>query len=337
MIGASKGRTSRLDGQPDLFSGSEPDRMADAVEPAADSSDLLDLGTRLPRGLYLGTSSWAFPTWAGLVYRRHVDAALLARAGLAAYARHPLLTAVGIDRTFYAPLPVEAYAGYAAQVPEHFRFLVKAPLMCTTPYLHAGGGQRPGSNPRFLDGGYAAEAFVAPCQAGLRGKAGVLVFQFPPLGRAVTAAPARFAARLTRFLEALPRGPIYAVEVRDRALLGHDLLRALADGGARLCLGVHPRMPDAVAQGKLAAALPRGPLVVRWNLRAGWTYEQARVRFHPFDRLVDEDPATRAALVDLCRRALTDGQPAFVIANNKAEGSAPLTLVKLAAAIAPPR
>ena len=40
---------------------------------------------------------------------------------------HPLLRAVSLDRTFYAPIPVEAYADYAERVPDDFRFLVKAP------------------------------------------------------------------------------------------------------------------------------------------------------------------------------------------------------------------
>lgn len=47
-----------------------------------------------------------------------------------------------------------------------------------------------------------------------------------------------------------------------------------------------------------------------------------------------EDPETRAAAVDLVAAALAAGRPAFVIANNKAEGSAPLTLEKLADALA---
>jgi hypothetical protein len=78
--------------------------------------------------------------------------------------------------------------------------------------------------------------------------------------------------------------------------------------------------------------------VVRWNLRAGFTYEQAKARYYPFDRLVDEDPATRAALTGLSLRALDEGQTAFVVFyNNKAEGSAPLTVAKLAEAIASAR
>jgi len=76
-----------------------------------------------------------------------------------------------------------------------------------------------------------------------------------------------------------------------------------------------------------------GPLIVRWNLRAGYSYEEAKARFTPFDRLIDEDSATRESIARLCTATLAAGHECTVIANNKAEGSAPLTLIKLAQAI----
>jgi hypothetical protein len=74
---------------------------------------------------------------------------------------------------------------------------------------------------------------------------------------------------------------------------------------------------------------PAGPVIVRWNLRPGLHYEEARNRYFPFNRLVDEDPPTRLSLALLARDALLAGQPVWIIANNKAEGSAPLSLLKL--------
>ena len=81
------------------------------------------------------------------------------------------------------------------------------------------------------------------------------------------------------------------------------------------------------------AGFGHGPLVVRWNLHAGYAYEQAKARYAPFDHLLEEDPATRESIARLAAATLAAGYPAFVIANNKAEGSAPLTLIKLAQAI----
>jgi hypothetical protein len=77
----------------------------------------------------------------------------------------------------------------------------------------------------------------------------------------------------------------------------------------------------------------KGPLVVRWSLASGFRYDDAKSRYAPFDRLIDPDIPTRGTLAHLIHVALKSGQPSFVIANNKAEGSAPLTAIELARAV----
>jgi hypothetical protein len=59
-------------------------------------------------------------------------------------------------------------------------------------------------------------------------------------------------------------------------------------------------------------------------------YEAAGRRYAPFDRLVDADPSSRTVITMLCLEALASHRPAFVIVNNNAEGSAPLSVGKLA-------
>lgn len=333
------GQGAGLSGPFDLFGADAPPsgplsaRPASRapVGPAAPSERIAALGRALPPQLHLGTSSWAFPGWAGVVYDRSAPEAVLAREGLRAYSAHPILRCVGIDRTYHATLPARDFARYASQVPAAFRFLVKGPGLVTDPFIRAARGKPAGANPRFLDAHFAAAHFVAPCLEGLGPKAGPVVFQFPPLGRAWIRDRARFVDRLHRFLADLPRGPRYAVEIRDRELLGPALAASLRAADACYCFGVHPRMPDLEAQAAAMAA--RGPLIARWSLHGGLAYEQARSQYAPFDRLVDADPDTRAAVAALCARALAAGAPAFVIANNKAEGSAPHTLIGLAEAI----
>ena len=142
----------------------------------------------LPATIRLGTSSWSFPGWTGIVYAprdgRQETEQRLARGGLAAYARHPLFRTVSLDRTFYAPLPVDDYARYAAAVPGDFRFVVKAPAAVTDPFLRSGGVVA-GENPSFLDAALAATACIGPAVTGLGATLGAIVFQFPPLGRAL--------------------------------------------------------------------------------------------------------------------------------------------------------
>jgi uncharacterized protein YecE (DUF72 family) len=320
-----------------LFGAEEPSpKSPKAAKPARDpapatvDADAAALGAGLPSSLYLGTSSWAFPGWAGLVYAEAMSESLLSKRGLVAYSRHPLFRTVGLDRSFYAPLAETDYAAYAAQVPDHFRFVTKATNTCTDAYIRGSGGRIAGDNPRFLDAALVTEQFVGPCSAGLGAKAGPLVFQFSPMGKAAAAQPERFADRLHAFLEKLPPGPLYAVELRDPALLTPQLVYALNDTGARYCVGINPRMPGVPQQLEAMYGLAPGPLVARWNLHAGYAYEEAKEHYRPFNRLVDEDPQSREALADACVASVMGSQPAFVTANNKAEGSSPLSMAKLA-------
>ena len=65
-------------------------------------------------------------------------------------------------------------------------------------------------------------------------------------------------------------------------------------------------------------------------LNRKFDYEGAKTAYEPFDRLVDEDVRSRKMIAELCRLALRAGRPAYVIINNKAEGSAPLSVLRLA-------
>ncbi|MEI7295452.1 DUF72 domain-containing protein [Paraburkholderia tropica] len=327
-----------------------PKRRARGVLPAELAQDVLDLGAELPPGVRLGTSSWSFPGWRGLVYGDDYSNSKLARDGLAAYGAHPLLRSVSIDRSFYAPLTVTDYLRYAQQVPDHFRFIVKAPALITDASVRGDRGEPVSANPCFLNPELAAREFVEPCLAGLGAKAGALVFQFPPLTDQLLADPTTFVERLAAFLAALPPLPApaadaapgdatcYAVEIRDAILLTPRFVRMLRAAGVRYCVGLHARMPDPLRQAAALALMdgeaPAGPLIVRWSLHSGFKYEQAKARYEPFDKLVDEDPHTRDALAELAARYVIAGQPVLITTNNKAEGSAPLTCQKLARAIA---
>jgi uncharacterized protein YecE (DUF72 family) len=303
---------------------------------AIPAPDLVALGARLPAGALLGTSSWSFPGWSGLVYARRHGESELSRAGLTAYASHPVLRAVGIDRTFYAPIAARDYAAYASQVPAGFRFLVKAPAAVSDAAVRDERGRATRRNEGFLDPRRTVDQFVGPALEGLGARAGPLVFQLSPLPREFALDPPAFAARIHAFLAAIraetPRAML-AVEVRNAEVVGDPLAQALRAAGAHYCYGVHARMPAVAEQAARMAAVGSGPLVARWSLHAGLQYEEAKAGYAPFNRLVDPDLPTRATLAELAARAIGGGHDAIIIANNKAEGCAPLTVVELARAI----
>jgi len=296
----------------------------------------------LPNDIRLGTSSWFFPGWRGLVYDGVHPQVALSKQGLAAYAQIPLLRTVSLDRTFYAPITTVQYQRYAQQVPDHFSFVVKAPALVCDAVMRDDEGRGKVPNPHFLDAAIAAREFVVPCLEGLGPKAGPLVFQVSPLPRGLVEEAATLIERLAAFFAALPselgpHRPIYALELRNAELLTPRLMKMLASAGVRYCVGLHDRMPEVERQEIALKALDGetpGPLVVRWNLHRGFLYQAAKQRYEPFDRLLDEDPETRLVLARMVANAFKAKRKVWITANNKAEGSAPLSLVKLAEEIA---
>jgi uncharacterized protein YecE (DUF72 family) len=314
------------------------------VEAAPVTSEERALAAQLPERLWLGTSSWSFPGWDGLVWARSYEEKTLAHEGLRAYAERPLLNGVGLDRTHYAPITAEAYAAYRAQTPAGFRMLVKAhdDLTLARFPTHARYGQRKGQvNPGFLDAAYARDVVIEPTVEGLGDRLGVLLFQFAPQDLTVVGGPLAFAERLCAFLEALPalpHGAGYAVEVRNEALLTDAYREALTSTGTSHCLNAIHGMPsvreqvmrvrEAVAPARDDALPPW--VVVRWMLRRGYSYGEAFERYHPFSRIVDDDAATRGEIARVLEHALQGGKRAIVTVNNKAEGCAPKSLEALA-------
>lgn len=328
--------------QLDLFGGPPQEQPPEpparrALGPAAVPEELAALARRLPPLLRFGTSSWAYPGWAGIVYDQPATQQRIAREGLGPYARHPLLRAVGIDRSYYGPLRRDEFAAYAAQVPADFRFLVKAHEACTIAVWprHARYGKSRGlPNDRFLDPAYASEVVVGPAVEGLGDRLGPLLFQFAPQDFGALGGSRWLVDRLHTFLQALPRGPLYAVEVRNRDLMTGAYAAALDDVGACHCLNVYPGMPPARAQWSRTRQDRAPALVCRWMLHPTMDYERAEARYDPFDALVDEDPKNREELAQVCLQAADLGLPTYVIVNNKAEGSSPRTVARLAARIA---
>jgi uncharacterized protein YecE (DUF72 family) len=261
-----------------LFPDAEP--AGTTVGPAAESDEVRRLASALPEGLRLGTSSWSFPGWAGIVYDRVVPERTLARDGLAAYAMNPLFRTVGLDRTYYRPIPTSTFASYAQDVPDGFRFLVKADRRLTSPTDPDAPGRR-APNPDFLDPAYAIREVVTPALEGLGPKLGPLLLQFSPGPVEVFGGAHAFAERLARFLGALPAGPLYAVELRTPELLTERYAAALEATGAAHGYTVHPAMPSIDRQTALIAPHYQPALVIRWMLQPQLRYEAAKKPIRP--------------------------------------------------------
>lgn len=234
------------------------------------------------------------------------------------------------------------YAAYAARVPDDFRFVVKAPSLVADAMMRSENGRGVQPNPAFLNPELAVREFVEPALAGLGQRLGALVFQLSPLPAQLLQHLPDIIRKIGSMLQALPPvrpgapDGVVAVEVRDPEFLTPAFAEMLREAGATYCLGLHAKMPSIADQLPLLRALWPGPLVCRWNLHrrhGAYGYEEAKRLYGAFDRLVDPDVETRTALARVIAGTIGAGYPAYVTISNKAEGSAPLSVIALAEAV----
>ncbi len=286
------------------------------------------LSAALPPGLRMGTSSWSFPGWQGIVYTRRRSAAVLSKDGLREYVQHPLLRTVGIDRSYYAPMPEADLTQYAASLPEGFVCCIKAPAAVTSPTLRDRGRHLP--NPDFLSADRFERDLLAPLARSFAAHTGPVLLQFAPTTHKRASDAEAFIDGLDALLDRLPRAFSYAVELRDRWVLTDRYRTVLARHGASHVYNYWSAMPMPGAQARIVPPEAQPSVVIRLLLRPGTWYEEQRQVFAPFDRLVEPDEAMRRDVIDLIRRSVNAGRGVFLLVNNKAEGSSPLTIEALA-------
>jgi len=297
-----------------------------------------ELAQALPSYVRLGTSTWTFPGWKGILYEGAPSQDELVRAGLHAYARHPLFRTVGIDRSYYGPLQDKDLEGYAAQVRgTEFLAVSKVWEEITTIAFpaHPRFGERAGArNPSFLDPDRTMNEVLAPYARQFADHTGPFVFEIPPAPQGSLPDEREFSAAIARLLTALPTQFRYAFELRNRELLTTRYLDTLRAHGAAHCFNMWTAMPTVGRQLDLPGTITSDVVVCRLMLPPATRYEAMKKAYEPFDRIVREQPDMRS---DVVRLALAceelSVKALFVLVNNKAEGSAPLTVKALAEAI----
>jgi uncharacterized protein YecE (DUF72 family) len=247
------------------------------------------------------------------------------------YARFPLFRTVGIDSSFYAPPTEEALAAYTAHLPVGFPCVSKVWNELTVhTFSQAQDKGRAGQrNPDFLNPDLFLEAVYEPYRRSFADHAGPFVFEFQAIGRGSDITPERFADRLDEFFTALPREAMYAVEIRNEEFLTPMYFAVLREHGVAHVFSSWTRMPPIGAQLDHPGSVTGSFLVARALLRPGRTYDEAVDAFAPYDRIQDPSPDLRSDLLRLIETAVRTRIPAYLLVNNRAEGSAPLTVAEV--------
>ena len=289
------------------------------------------MAARLPPSVRFGASSWNYPGWQGLVYHREYGGRGASARMLEEYARFPLFRTVGIDSSFYAPPTEETLTSYAERLPPGSPCVSKVWNQLTVQtFTPAQDKARAGQvNPDFLNPDVFLEAVYEPYRRYFADHAGPLVFEFQTVSRGSGLTPERFAERLDQFFSALPRDAMYGVEIRNEEFLTPMYFAVLREHSVAHVFNSWTRMPPIGHQLDLPGSVSGPFLVARALLRPGRTYDEAVDAFSPYDRILDPSPSLRRDLLRLIETAVRTRIPAYLLVNNRAEGSSPLTIAEV--------
>jgi len=166
--------------------------------------------------LYVGTSGFSYREWKGSFYPEKLPA----KEMLSYYASR--LPAVEINNTFYRLPQKSMLEGWKDQVPESFRFSVKA-------------SQRITHFKRLKDAEAETAYFIETAKV-FSDRLGAVLFQLPPNMK-------KDLSRLESFLTCLPAGTNAAFEFRHPTWFDDDVLDLLSGKDLALCISDTDDLP----------------------------------------------------------------------------------------------
>ena len=296
-----------------------------------------NLAAKIPPNIRFGTSSWTYPGWQGLIYKRtYKNQQQFKRECLAEYAEFPCFRTVGIDSTFYTAPIKQQLRDYAAVLPSDFKWISKIWERITIPKYptHPRYGELKGQvNPDFLNPDITKNQVLHIYEDDqIQPNTGPFVFQFPTIAKSVLSA-GQFFERLDSFFDQLPKHFRYAVEIRNPEYLSKEYFSVLNRHGVTHCFNHWDRMPALKDQMKSAATcggITANFFVARLLTPLGVSYENAVKLFEPYEKVQQPNQEMREDAVRLAKRAVERNAEAFIIVNNRSEGNAPMTIEAIA-------
>ena len=281
-----------------------------------------------------GTSTWTYEGWQGQIYQKKYAKTSFVRECLGEYCQYqyqgePLFRTVGNDSTFYRPPTTNQLRRYLNQIPEDFEMCFKVWEEITIPHYakQARYGMRAGQpNARFLDAKLFNDLVLTPYrEAKFEPHTGPFLFEFQRHGLSTE----EFCGRLDTFFSQLPKDFRYAVEIRNAGLLSPDYRAMLELHGVAHVYTHWSYMPSLAEQHQKMEPFTTTFTVLRLLTPLKVTYEAAKKRAEPYNKIVGELPEMRRDTVDLVKKAVAGNRKAYVLVNNRSEGNAPLTIQAL--------
>jgi len=206
-------------------------------------------------GVFIGTSSWKYPGWSGMLYDRaryeyrgKFAVSRFEKNCLAEYGE--VFKTVSVDGAYYNFPGREYLKKLSDAVPDNFRFGFKVTDTVTIkkfPNLPWFGVRAGKPNENFLNADLFTSAFLKPCEE-IRDKVGVLMFEFTRFWPTDYEHGRDFVADLDAFLGKLPKGWPYAIELRNKHWLEPGYFQCLARHNAAHLFNNWDAMPSVGEQ-----------------------------------------------------------------------------------------
>jgi len=315
-----------------------PDRFRLLLGVAFDRTSIAKtLSALAADGVFIGTSSWKYPGWRGMlydesryVYRGKFAETRFERNCLAEYAE--VFKTVCLDAAYYQ-FPSEKYlSGLASQVTADFQFAFKVTDEITIkkfPNLPRHGHRAGKVNEHFLNADLFSNAFLKPCES-IRPQVGLLMFEFSRFYPTDYEHGREFVQDLDKFLGALPQGWPYAVEMRNKNWLQPDYFACLAKHNVTHVFNSWEAMPAVDEQMKITGSRTNPNLcTARFLLKPGRKYEDAVKSFAPYTRVQEVNQSARDAGKELIAEAKKEKKKTLIYVNNRLEGNALETIAAM--------
>ena len=286
------------------------------------------LSSFMPGHLHIGTCSWKYPSWEGLVYTSNKPENFLQE-----YAQK--YKSVEIDQWFWSLFGIdkvvlpkaEVVQEYASSVPEDFRFVIKAPnsLSLTHLYKSHSVGELV-ANPHFLSP-ELYKAFLGTLGA-IHPQIGAINLQFEYLNKLKMPSPQLFFEQLVNFLKSIDTSIPLCIELRNPNFLNDGYFKILAEHniGNTFCQGYY--MPGIQEVYTNHAHLLHGTSIVRLLGPDRQGIEKTTGK--KWDKIVAPRDSEIPGIARLVRKMVDQsGMDVYLNVNNHYEGSAPITIEKL--------
>jgi len=290
------------------------------------------------QGVLIGTSSWKYPGWRGMLYdearyvwRGRFAESRFERNCLTEYAE--VFKTVCVDAAYYTFPSATQLAGLASQVPPDFQFAFKVTDAITIkkfPNLPRFGARAGKPNEHFLNAEVFQRAFLRECEA-IRPQVGLLIFEFSKFYPTDYAHGREFVSDLDKFLAQLPKGWPYGVEIRNHHWLRPEYFACLARHKVAHVFNSWAEMPPVSEQMAMPGSRTNPELVAaRLLLKPGRKYEEAVKMFQPYNRIKEVNTGVREAVAELIKENRRNpGRKTLVFVNNRMEGNALMTISEM--------